>query len=148
LFDHLTAIRTTKDPGYYESLSETEKKSFNHWMILAWLSMDNYLIELTAFLWRDGYYDQIPSAQFYKLLLDFVPQTEQRLFWQKSSKKANSKLIEYVSNWYSVSKREAVDYLEVLLSSDNGITEIGNILEGFGLTDKEAEKIFSGEEKL
>jgi hypothetical protein len=53
-----------------------------------------------------------------------------------------------VSNWYSVSKREAVDYLEVLLSSDNGITEIGNILEGFGLTDKEAEKIFSGEEKL
>ena len=146
LFDHLNEIRTTKDPNYYNTLTYQEKKGFSHWMILYGLSMDNNLIELIAFLWRDEYYDKIPSPQFYKLLVDLVPQTNQRLFWIKKSKR-NEKLVDCISKWYSISNREAQDYLDILFKTDKGIGEIGWILEGLGLTEKEAEKVLLGEDK-
>lgn len=141
LFEHLDAIRTTKDPNYYLSLDESERKGFNHWMILSWLSMDINLIPLVTFLWQNGYYDRIPSPQFYQLLIEIVPKTTHRLFWIKKSKKTNTKLLNYVSEWYSISSREANDYLDIFLSSDSGMKELVNILEGSGLTDKEAEKV-------
>lgn len=143
LFDHLTAIRTTKGSNYYDSLTEKEKKGFNHWSILHGLSQDINLTQLVAFLWTDGYYDSIPSNLFYKLLVDLVPQTNSRLYWIKKSKKSNNKLIEYISKWYSISSREAEGYLNIFMESDGGIEEIANILEGSGLTDKEAEEILT-----
>jgi hypothetical protein len=113
-------------------------------MILTGLSMDNSLIELVSFLWRGGYYDKIPSPQFYKLLIEIVPKTNQRLFWVKRSKKTNQELLGYISSWYSISTREADDYLTVFMSNDDGIRELARILEGVGLTDKEVEKILEG----
>lgn len=145
LFDHLNSIRTTKQPDYYESLTEQEKKGFNHWAILYGLSQDINLVELVSFLWRDGYYDKIPSSQFYKLLVDLVPQTNQRLFWAKKSRKTNQSLLKYISSWYSISTREANEYLTLFMSSDDGIKELGWILEGLGLNENEAEKVLSGE---
>lgn len=106
--------------------------------------MDNNLIELVAFLWRDEYYNRIPSPQFYKLLVELVPQTNQRLFWIKKSKR-NEKLIDCVSEWYRISNREAQDYLDILLKTDEGIRQVGSILEGLGMTEKEAEKILVGD---
>lgn len=147
LFDHLEAIRTTKKLDYFESLSEKEQKSFNHWAILHGLSMDIELTELVSFLWRDGYYDKIPSPLFYRVLLELVPQTKQRLFWIKKTKKVNQSLLKYISDWYSTSLREAEDYLDIFMSTDDGIKEIGRILEGMGLSDKEAESIFTEELK-
>jgi len=115
-------------------------------MILQGLSMDNNLIELVSFLWRDEYYNKIPSPQFYKLLVELVPQTNQRLPWLKKGKR-NQKLIDCISEWYSVSNREAQDYLDILLKTDEGINQVGWILEGLGFAEKEAEKILLGEEK-
>ena len=34
LFDHVKHIRQVKDPDYYKNLSEEERKTFNHYMIL------------------------------------------------------------------------------------------------------------------
>lgn len=144
LFDHLEAIRITKNPEYYNSLTEKEKKGFGHWIILSWLSMDINLIELVSFLWRDGYYDKIPSEQFYKLLIEVVPKTNQKLIWIKKSKKRNVKLLEKLSEWYSISLREADDYLNILMANDNGMKELAWILEGLGLTDKESENLLTG----
>jgi hypothetical protein len=41
LFDHINHIRRDKSADYYSSLNETEKKSFNHYMIVRCLSMIN-----------------------------------------------------------------------------------------------------------
>jgi hypothetical protein len=107
--------------------------------------MDSGLIELVAFLWRDGYYDKIPSPQFYKLLVEVVPKTSQRLFWIKKSKKINQKLLDHIALWYSISNREARDYLDIFMSDDTGLKELSWILEGIGLTDKEAEQLLTTE---
>ena len=145
LFDHLTAIRTTKDPNYYNSLTDGEKKGFNHWILLHALSMDTNLIELASFLWRDGYYDAIPSNRFYQLLLEIIPKTNQKLNWIKKSKKPNNQLIKYVSEWYSISTREAKEYVDIYSFDDKGILELASILEGIGLSAKEVENVLMRE---
>ena len=50
--------------------------------------------------------------------------------------KYNKELLEYLSRWYKISKREVIDYLE-LLKKD----EVIGILKKYGLTDKEAKKL-------
>jgi len=45
LFDHVKAIRAVQDPNYYDNLSEADRKSFNHFMILRALSMDENIVE-------------------------------------------------------------------------------------------------------
>lgn len=135
----------TKNPNYWNTLSDKEKKNFNHWMILTGLSQDESLIPLCSSLWRDGYYDKIPSPQFYTLLCQLVPYSDRKFGWNKSKKK-NLSLLKYISDWYSISTREAQDYLSIFMSNDEGMIELAKILEGCGLSDKEAEEILIGKE--
>lgn len=145
LFDHLNQIRTTKNPKYWNTLSDKEKKAFNHWMILLALSQDESLIPLCAELWKEGYYDRIPSPQFYTLLCELVPCSNRKFAWNKAKKK-NLVLLGYISAWYSISTREAQDYLSIFMLDDKGMTELAKILEGCGLSDEEAEKVLIGKE--
>ena len=66
VFDHVKHIRQVQDPNYYVNLSEDDRKSFNHYMILMALSMDEEIVETMAQLYQ--IFDKIPSAQFYQLL--------------------------------------------------------------------------------
>ena len=50
--------------------------------------------------------------------------------------KYNKECLEYLSQWYGVSQREVMDYLEILSKDD-----VINILMKYGLTDKEAKVI-------
>lgn len=143
IYDHLTAIRTTKDPLYYTNLTDKEKKGFNHWLILNWLSMDIKLIPFISEIWKDGYYDVIPSNAFYKLLCQEIPKSFDKLFYIKKLTKQNKTLVNHISNWYSVSIREAECYYNTLMMSDDGMLTLVNILEGIGLSDIEAEQLLN-----
>lgn len=145
LFDHLNQIRTTKDPNYWNTLSDKEKKDFNHWMILTGLSQDESLIPICSKLWEQGYYDRIPSPQFYTLLCHLIPYSDRKVFWSKGKKK-NLILLKYISQWFSISTRESEDYLTIFMSSDSGMVELSKILEGCGLSDLEAENVLLGKE--
>lgn len=139
-FDHLNQIRTTKNPNYWDTLTDADKKNFNHWLILLGLSQDVNLIPLCALLWRDGYYDKIPSKQFYTLLCQLVPYNNNKFPWTKSNKK-NSAVLKHIANWYRISTREANDYLQIFMANEQGMKELADILEGLGLNDREAEKV-------
>lgn len=143
LFDHLKAIRTSKDPQYYDSLTESEKKGFNHWQILYGLSMDSSLFPLLEILWQEGYYDKIPSNLFYKVLVDFVPKANYSLSWIKKIKEEKKELVQKISSWYSISEREAKEYLKIFLKSDDGLKELISILQGLAMNEKEIEKVLS-----
>jgi hypothetical protein len=114
-------------------------------MILTGLSQDESLIPLCSQLWKEGYYDKIPSPQFYTLLCQLVPYSDRKIFWSKGKKK-NLVLLKYISQWFSISTREADEYLSIFMTSDKGMTELAKILEGCGLNDSEAEKILLGKE--
>ena len=112
-------------------------------MILTGLSQDESLIPICSKLWRQGFYDKIPSPQFYMLLCQMVPYSNRKFGWVKAKKK-NFELLRYIAQWFSISTREAEDYLSVFMLDERGLTELANILEGCGLSDKEAEQVLSG----
>ena len=54
----------------------------------------------------------------------------------KGSGKHNKEMLLHLSNWYGVSQREVIDYLDILSKDD-----VVNILMKYGLTEKESKKL-------
>src|SRR5512137_329322 len=103
LFDHVKHIRQVQDPDYYKNLSDDDRKTFTHFMILRALSMDEAIVEDMAELYK--ILDKVPSAQFYQLLIALVPKSLKFYPWVKAGVlKHNKKLLEYVGKRFQVSK--------------------------------------------
>ena len=142
LFDHIKHIQKVQDPDYFKNLKDVDKKSFNHFMILRGLSMNPELLETISTLY--GYFDIIPSPQFYTLLIGLIPLESPRTFhpWIKGKKKPyTEELVKLVAKRYEVSETEAYDYIKIYMGTDSGIEELYDICRGYGLTDKEVEKL-------
>ena len=141
LFDHIKAIRQVKDPNYYVNLSEDDRKSFNHFMIVRALSMDATIVEEMAQLYQ--IFDKVPSPQFYQLLVALVPKDFRFYPWIKSKHMKHKKeLLTLVANRFGVSKYEANEYVTLLLRSETGQAELVNICRAFGNSEKEIEELF------
>jgi hypothetical protein len=146
LFDHVKEIRQVRNPDYYNNLSEDDRKTFNHFMILRALSMDEDIVEDMAQLYQ--ILDKIPSPQFYQLLIALVPKSNRFYPWIKSKSLKHDKiLVEYVSKRFRVAKYQANEYINLLLRTENGQAELVSICKAFGLDDKEVEDLFEGKEK-
>lgn len=141
LFDHVKHIRSVQDPKYYSNLSEENRKSFNHFMLLRALSMDDEVVGEMAFLYR--YFDKIPSPQFYQLLIALVPKSNRWVPWIKTKVvKHNQDLLELVAKTYSVSKRQANEYINVLIATEEGLQNLVGLCSAMGLSDSEVEGLF------
>lgn len=146
VFDHVKHIRQVQDPNYYINMSEDDRKSFNHFMILKALAMDDKLVEDMAQLFQ--IFDKIPSAQFYQLLINLVPRNNFFTPWIKSKVMKHSKdLLGYVAKRFQVSKYQANDYVNLLLRTEDGQGELVLICKAFGLEDKEVEDLFAEKSK-
>jgi len=146
LFDHVKAIRQVKDPNYYNNLSEDDRKTFSHFMILRALSMDAAIVEEVAQLYQ--LFDKIPSPQFYQLLIALVPKDFRFYPWVKTKKmKHNKELLGYVAQRFKVSKFEANDYINLLLRTEEGQGELVNICRSFGLNEREIDELFAEKDK-
>lgn len=141
LFDHVKHIRQVQDPNYYNNLSEDDRKTWNHFMIIRALSMDEALVEAMASLYP--IFDKIPPAQFYTLLIAIVPRSFKFSPWVKTKVKKHSKeLLEIVGKRFQVPKYQANTYVNILLRNDDGKDEIVRICKAMGLEDKEIEDLF------
>jgi hypothetical protein len=98
--------------------------------------MDPDIVEDMAELYK--LVDSVPSAQFYRLLIAIVPKSYKYYPWIKSkSLRHNKRLVEYVAKRFMVSCRQANTYINILLHTEKGQEELGNILKAFGLSDDE-----------
>lgn len=146
LFDHVNAIRRDKNPNYYNNLSEDDRKSFNHFMIVRALSMDAVIVEEMAQLYQ--LFDKIPSPQFYQLLVALVPQDFRFYKWIKSKKMKHKKeLLQIVAKRFGVSQFEANDYINLLLRTEDGQGELVSICRAFGMNEDEIEEVFDDKAK-
>ena len=135
IFEHLSCIKEKKHS--WESLSEMDKKSFSPFIINRWLSMNMDLLPVVNILQK--YTIGLLSARdVYKLYLDFLPKqkTFDKYIKGKSEGKHNSELLKHLSNWYGVSERECIEYLELLPKE-----EVLKIVMKYGITEKEAKKL-------
>ena len=141
LFDHINHIREIKDPNYYVNLTDEEKKSFNKYMLVRILSMDSDVIEEMAIVSK--YFQVVPEEQFYKVLIDIIPRGRKFCkYIKKSTENVNETILECICNKFVIGKREAIDYYNILMTDDGGIKELVSLIEGYGYSEKEIEKLF------
>jgi hypothetical protein len=144
LFDHINQIRNIKNKKYFDTLSVNDKKSFNHYMICRFLSMDINSIDEVCYLSK--VFDKIPSNLFYLLCCEIISPIKFTPYIKSKKLKLNDDLIGFLSKKYDVSKHTADEYCRILLSTEHGKSELKDICSGYGLSDKEINKILKFDE--
>jgi hypothetical protein len=118
----------------WNDLTQEEIDSINPYLLNRYLSMNPDYLELV------NYTQIIPHTEkekYYRIYSNLIPKKKQWLKYIKSSNKNESKeLLEYLSKYFECSIREVKDYLKILDKK-----QIQEILEGFGLDDKEIKKL-------
>jgi len=141
LFDHLNAICDKKDPKYWDSLDESERKTWSNYMILRFLSMKPEWIELIADI--QPYLQEAPPRAMYLCLIGLIPKTRAFLKYMKpaSSEKYEDWIIELICKYYNVSKLQAEEYYLILHQTTSGKTHIKEIAEAYGTDPKQITRL-------
>ena len=145
LFDHINQIRNTKNPNYFDTLTDAEKKSFNHYMICRFLSMDPNVIDEVCYLSK--IFDKMDSKSFYKVCCEVIKPVKFTPYIKSKNKKFNKLVLELISNKYQVSKSDANDYCEIMSKTDTGLNHLYEDCRAYGLEEKQIEKILNKDEE-
>lgn len=114
-------------------------------MILRALAMDDEIVGEMAFLYR--YFHFIPSPQFYQLLIALVPKNFRWVPWIKTKViKHSPDLLNLVSKTYNVSHRQANEYVNVLVASEEGLEKLVELCSAMGLNESEINQLFDKKE--
>ena len=138
LFDHIRQITAVQSLNYWEELSDEDKKSWSNYMTHRFLSMKMEWVELVNELQK---YNLQPK-ELYKLYTNVLPKSKQ---WLKYIKRRNQMahpnwLINIVANHEEVSKKEAVDMIEMYMLTEGGMLELGQLAQKWGVEPKKIEE--------
>ena len=138
LFDHIRQITAVQSPNYWEEISDEDKKSWSNYMTHRFLSMKMEWVELVNELQK---YNLQPK-ELYKLYTNVLPKSKQ---WLKYIKRRNQMahpnwLINIVANHEEVSKKEAVDMIEMYMLTEGGMLELGQLAQKWGIEPKKIEE--------
>ena len=138
LFDHITQITSVQNPNYWDEISDEDKKSWSNYMVNRFLSMKTDWIELVNELQK---YNLKPK-ELYKLYTNILPKGKQ---WLKYTKGRNimshpNWLINIVVNHEQISKKEAVEYIDLLMLTEGGMLELGELSIKWGFEENKIKK--------
>ncbi len=118
----------------WKDLNDLEKESFNSYMVNRYISMYPEYVELVNLVQNISYNEK---EKIYNIYLNLLPKKNVYLKYIKSSKKdISNELIDKLSFYFDISKREIREYLP-LLSKDI----IKEILLELGTEDKIIKKL-------
>lgn len=140
IFGHIKNLTVNKVP--WSSLRECDKKSFKSYMITLWLGMVPDLLSLLDDLQMYSI-GVLTSEQYYTILYEYLPQKNYFIKYIKGNKedKYNKELVLLLSKNFEVSKCEALDYLDIYNGNINNQLELRNLIQKYGKTDKEINKL-------
>jgi len=124
-------MTTKKTP--WSSISMTEQKTYNPFIMNLWLSMNPDWLEIV----NEVQSQQVPNRDHYNFYKGILPKKQPFFRWIKASKKEYSKdVIDKLAIYYSCSSREIIDSLCILTEQN-----ISDILMKMGISDKEIKKM-------
>ena len=134
LFDHIKQITAVQSPNYWEKISDEDKKSWSNYMTHRFLSMNMDWVELVNELQK---YNLKPK-ELYKLYTNILPKGNKWLKYTKGRNQMNypNWLINIVSNQEEISKKEAVEYIDMLMLTEGGMLELGQLAQKWGIEPK------------
>ena len=141
LFDHIKAITSEQDPKYWDTLEESDKKSWSNYMIHRFLSMNSDWIEILSEI--QPYTQTLEPKQLYLVMIGLLPKGRHYLKYTKGKNdtKYESWLIDLIKKDFLCSKKEAEDYIEILYSTREGRENIKYICEKYGIEKKQITKL-------
>ena len=132
IFDFIQEITFHKTP--WVNFNETDKKSFDPYMINRYLSMEPNYIEIVNYVQGLNIQDK---EKIYKIYSGLIPKNKLYIKYIKGKKmESNSELLTHIARYFNCSIREAKDYVEIL---DKSIIQAA--LCSLGLDDKEIKKL-------
>ncbi len=142
LFDHLKEITEIQNPDYFDTLSESDLKTWSNFMIIRFLSMNRDWTELLGEL--QPAIQTLEPNLLYKVLITLIPKRRVYLKYVKgiSDDTYPKWLVDLVCKEFYVSKLEASDYLDILFSTKEGKDTIKHLSEMYGTDPKEINKLF------
>ena len=138
LFDHIKQITDVQNPNYWDDISEEDKKSWSNYMVNRFLSMKPEWIEVVNELQRY----KLQPKELYKLYTNILPKGKQWLKYIKGKNEMDYPkwLINIVVNHEEISKKEAVEYIEMLMLTEGGMLELGELSRKWGVEEKKIKK--------
>ena len=138
LFDHIKQITDVQNPNYWDEISDEDKKSWSNYMVNRFLSMKTDWIEVVNELQK---YNLQPK-ELYKLYTNVLPKGKR---WLKYTKGRNQMdypnwLINIVTNQEQISKKEAVEYIDMLMLTEGGMLELGELSRKWGIEENKIKK--------
>lgn len=137
LFDHINEVRSGKNPEYFKTLSDADKKTWSNYMVCRFLSMQQSIVEDINEL--QYYQDKLEPEQFYKLCIMIVPSGKGYYpYIKKSTEKHNPALLGLLCAHFKDSERNVLEYLSLLSRSDLSV-----IIKQYGYDDAQVEEFLS-----
>jgi hypothetical protein len=140
VFDHVNAIKTIQDPNHFDKLSDEEAKTWSTWMIHRALSMnEDYLpvINEIQVFW------ELKPEHMYKVLIEIIPKrkTFDKFINGKKENKFEEWLVDLVKKDLVVSTKEANDYLNIFMLTDQGKEALRSLCLRYSVDEKEIKKL-------
>ena len=115
-------------------ITEDSWKTFQPFMINRYLSMNPDYIEIVNYIQK---FSNSPQPQILTMYKNIIPKKQVFLkYIGTKNKLQNIELVEKLSKYFIISKREIVDYLDILNKKD-----IKSILESMGEDEKDIKKL-------
>jgi len=137
LFDHVDAIYTNQKPDYFTMLSDSDKKSYNNYMVNKFLSMNPHQLPFVNELQKYTLSPELHYAFFSRV----IPRGKQFNKYIKGKKENDYEtwLVDLVREHYKVSSTEAKEYLYIFYKHNK--EKLRKLCQMYGKTDKELKKI-------
>ena len=136
LFDHIKQITNVQNPMYWDTLTESDKKTWSNYMIHRFISMKTDWIEVANEIQR---YWELKPKTVYQFYTDILPKGRTFLRYTKSKKKSKVEkwAMEHLQDYFECSSREVEEYLELLTKE-----QVTSIIMKYGVDDKQLKKIY------
>jgi hypothetical protein len=143
LFDHIRAVTEFQDPEYFDKLTDGDKKTWSNYMMQRFLSMNPDWTEFISEMDPIIVGKQLDPKLTYLLYISMIPKSKIFLEYIKGSKSVNyhEKLVELMKKEYEISKEECIEYLNILSIIDEKNIYTTNLLQKYGINEKEISKI-------
>jgi hypothetical protein len=144
LFDHINQITQIKNPNYWETLSDQDKKTWNNFMIIRYLGMIEEWVDMLSYL--QPYIQDLPPQSLYKVLIEIIPKYKGFIKYISGEKvsKYEDWLVDLFVNHYNVSKKEVDSYLKILYIDDVGKSHIKELCQMYGVEEKKIKSLKLG----
>jgi hypothetical protein len=139
LFDHIKQITSVQNPNYWEQTSEEDKKTWSNYMVNRFLSMKPEWVELVNELQT---YNLKPK-ELYKLYTNVLPKGKQWLKYIKGRSDMDYPgwLINIIRNNEECSRKESIDYIDMLMLTEGGMMELGDIARKWGIEERKIKAV-------